>query len=121
MDTLTASVQYGDFKGEAKADNSDHDDIKALAARFGIEGAPVAVSFYSGEKGHQQVAIYTAETGGSFDDIEAQAKATGGTLRVKRHDLEGATVADLLKVFKRFSVVLRYRYPTVEEMVYEPE
>lgn len=121
METVTASVQYGDFKGEAKADNSDHGDIAALAEKFGVEGRPVAVSFDSGESGFQHVAIYTPETDGSFEDIEAQAKANGGKLRVKCHDLEGATVTDLLSIFKRFSVVLRYRFPSVQVMEYDSD
>jgi len=40
-------------------------------------------------------------------------------LRVTRHTLQGATIADLLAVFKRFSVALRYRYPSVVEMEWE--
>ncbi len=121
METVTASVQYGDFVGEAKADDADRDGIAALAEKFGVKGWPVAVSFYSGERGFQCVAVFTAETGGSFDDIEAQAKANGGKLRVKRHDLEGASVTDLLNIFKRFDVVLRYRLPSVQVMEYESD
>lgn len=121
METVTASVQYGDFVGEAMADNADRDDIAALVEKFGVEGRPVAFSFYSGERGFQSVAVFTPETGSSFDDIEAQAKANGGRLRVKRHDLEGATVTELLNTFKRFHVVLRYRFPSVQVMEYESD
>jgi hypothetical protein len=119
METVIAAVQYGDFVGEAKADDADRGGISSLAAKFGIRGTPVAVSIYSGEGGFLQVALYTPEKDGGGEDINAQAKANGGKLRVTKHTLQGATVADLLAVFKRFSVALRYRYPSVVEMEWE--
>ena len=120
METLTATVQYGDFTGEAKADNADRDDIQVLAGKYGVKGYVVGASFYAGERGHIQIYVYTMDTS-AYDDIEAQAKANGGTVTVKQHRLEGVTIEEFLAAFKRFSVALRYRYESVKVMQYETD
>ena len=120
MQKLEAVVQYGDFRGEAKADNADHGDIQALAKKHGISGAVVAVAFFSGETGKPYVYIHTAaDDSVAFDDIEETAKQNGGVLHTKRHRIDDLSYAEFFELFKRFNIVLRYRYPSVSEIEYE--
>ncbi len=118
MEILEASVQYGDFTGEAKGDANDSGGLDSLAKSHGIGGHVVGASLYSGENGYMAIAIYTTDTN-DFDKIEAAAKANGGKITVKKHDLEGVSIEKFLKAFKRFDVALRYRYPNVRVMEYE--
>lgn len=106
METLVASVQYGDFVGEAKGDRTDHQaDIDALLRERGVRGYPVAYSIYGGEN-YLAFTVYTTNVVG-HDAVMAAAAANGGVLRVRANRLEGVSFEELLTLFKRFHVVLR--------------
>lgn len=105
---MKASVQYGDYKGTAAADISDHESLEAAAERFGIDTSrfdPIGVSFYSGYEDFFSGSILALDKNNSAEN-DPYIVQIG--FDVSREEFFG--------MFKRFNVVLESRFTDYEDV-----
>jgi hypothetical protein len=115
MTQFKASVQYGDFKGTAAADNADgeHDLNHFLKGKGMIQDGEflVAASMWVGESsggklGRSYVKAYLYDKGDSnHDTVKAAIDATEGPISVRAVDIE-VTPEQFISFFKRLEVFL---------------
>jgi hypothetical protein len=113
MTHFKASVQYGDFKGTAAADNADgeHDLNHFLKGKGLIQDDEflVAASMWVGESsggklGRSYVKAYLYDKA-DHDTVKAALEATEGPIQVRAVDVE-VTPEQFISFFKRLEVFL---------------
>lgn len=111
-EVFKAQAQYGDWVGDAHADDADLAGIRAWIADQGLlkEGETVVgVKFYAGAHDFISIkALVVPEN--TYDTSKAyiDAKRAQGAIPLRQVDL-ALTAAEFLRHFKRFSVVLGVR------------
>lgn len=113
MTTFKASVQYGDWKGTAAADNADQGPLtEILRARGRIQPDEVLIAAdlwvgenHGGKLGTVFCRAYLYVGGGDFDTVQAALGSQPDPIPVKPVNLE-LTIEDFVLLFKRFNVVL---------------
>jgi len=115
MTQFKASVQYGDFKGTAAADNADgdhglNDFIKGKGliqdGEFLIAASLWVGDSAGGKLGHTYIHAHLFNHGESnHDTVKAALDAMDGPIPVRAVDVE-VTPEQFISFFKRFSVVL---------------
>lgn len=110
IETFTASVQYGDFKGTVEADDREVASLRShLDQRGLIKEAEtlVCIEIWSGdttlrqEETALQVTVFLAGQQG-YDNVKT-AVDSGEPLRVRRVNME-MSYATFFSFFKRFSI-----------------
>jgi len=115
MKHFKASVQYGDFKGTAGADNADgnHGLNDFIKDRGLIQDGEflIAASLWIGESaggklGHTYIQALLFNHGDSnYETVKAALDAMGGPIPVRAVDIS-VSPEEFISFFKRFSVVL---------------
>lgn len=120
-DSLTASVQYGDYSGTVKADRHDQRDIGDLAQKYGIDTERYFVfglDLHIGEtrqdtlaKAYVSILAVDTQVVKAFgvDPIQRYVDAHDGVLPYVEFNTD-ASLEEVLLSFKRFDVVIRNSY-----------
>ncbi|TIN10366.1 hypothetical protein [Mesorhizobium sp.] len=123
-EVLKASVQYGDWRGTAAADNADNRSIQKFLrdrGELGDGAYVVGIRLFIGENRGGKVERpwlrAVVADGSGYDDVKAQVSAAG-TLRFKEIDIE-LSLEEFFGLFKRFSIVLTSRDMGLEGREYE--
>ena len=116
--SLTGSVNYGDFEGTAAADRHDHQDLIALAKRYGVDtdqffvfGLNISVGETRDDSlGHASVAVLAVDTQATgtapyFDAIQQYVDRNPEAVQYVRFDID-ASLEEALRAFKRIDIVL---------------
>lgn len=113
MTTFKASVQYGDWKGTAAADNGDFATLDKYLDENGLKQEGeflIATSLWVGENNGKNLGsvyarafLYSGDA--SFDTVKAALDAQSGTVPVRVVVLE-MTIEQYIGLFKRFDVML---------------
>lgn len=138
-ETLTASVQYGDYSGTVEADRHDDRNLIDLAQKHGIDTERyfvIGANVYIGEtRGNvlakPWVSILAVDTSVvpayGVDPIQRWIDSHGGVLPCVKFRVE-TDLQEVLLAFKRFDLVLKNRYVNApngyrvtEEETNEPE
>ena len=115
-ENFKASVQYGDWKGSAAADNADLGTLRDVIVSKGLmeEGREflVGCDMYVGENRGENIRgpyikAYVYEQGG-HDNVAAQIASTTGPISLREVELD-LTLEQFLMLFKRFNVKLSAR------------
>ena len=115
-ETFKASVQYGDWKGTAAADDSDQIKIRQALEQQGKIKANeylVGIELWVGENHHNriekekiQIHAYVYEGTQSGNDLtKVISQLNGEPLHVRREDLS-LTLEEFVGLFKRFALML---------------
>lgn len=129
MSNFKASVQYGDFKGTAAADNADGSyDLNRYLAEKGFKKKNeflVATSLWVGESaggklGHVHVAAYLYNQSDEHDTVKAALDAAPDPIPVRVVDLE-LSIEEYVSFFKRFSIMLTRPGLNIEGREYTTE
>ena len=114
-----ASVQYGDWKGSAAADNADFNAIQKKLNESGIlKPSEFLVGFeaYAGETHGNEGPYFSCRAfiidGEKFDTAKA-AVDTQSPIRVMPRDME-LSLLEFFALFKRFDLVLTHRGLEIE-------
>jgi len=113
MENFTASVQYGDWKGTAAADDADGKKISDLLKNRGLlqEGEfVVGVRAFIGENhgGNVRdpyVEVLIAEAG-NYDTVRAMFASTPDPLPLKKVILTNLTLVEFIGLFKRLEIAI---------------
>lgn len=116
METFTASVQYGDWRGTSAADDDGKNDIRDFLVSKGLLDRDtdflIAVDVWVGENHngvvktpHINALIYD---GTGVDNLAAEISAAPDPLQVKRVSVD-LTLEEFVGLFKRFNVSLTHR------------
>lgn len=115
METIKASVQYGDWEGTAAADESDGVKMRQLLEKSGAlkaEEFVVAIELFVGESHRGKVAqpyinalLYNKA---DFDTVAAAIMATTGPVHLRKVRVD-ISLDEFLGLFKRFAVTLSRR------------
>ena len=121
MNTIKASVNYGDFEGTAAADHHDRRGLSDLAEKYGIDtdryyvfGLDVSLGEIRDDDHipSPQVTLLATDKNvvkaGSIDFVRQHAESHDGTLPYVRLNIN-ATIEDVLLCFKRINVVFTNR------------
>lgn len=115
MNTFKASVQYGDWKGTAAADDADQVGLRKYLENHGLIQAGeflIATSMWVGENhgklGSVHVRAYLYTKGEDFDTVKAALDATTGPISVRVVDIDLA-IEEFIILFKRFDLVITHR------------
>lgn len=128
METLKASVQYGDWEGTAAADDLDKGDLKDWLATRGLMDPDsemvIGVDFFCGENhpGHIErpsIHAIVAQVRGN-ENLAARLRTTPDPLPLRRVQIE-LTIEAFVGLFKRFSVVLTSPGLGVTGRTYRPD
>jgi hypothetical protein len=122
----TASVQYGDLKGTAAADQSDSGNggLLGLAALIGGKdsGWPIAMSWYIGARGVNpfvHVSLYCIPSEAGVVGVDAAKKyinERSGDIEVVRHTTTSMPPIEFLMLFKRFDIFMAARGLDIENL-----
>ncbi len=112
MNTIKASVTYGDWEGTAAADESDGVKMRDLLTQSGVINTDefvVAIELFVGEshngkveKPHIQALLLKKDR---FDSAAAAIKSMPDTLPLRKVRVD-LTLEEFIGLFKRFSVTL---------------
>lgn len=113
METLSASVQYNDWKGTAAADNADQTSFAKLLESKGVLDRKteflVATSLFIGENHNGKVEAPFIDAliapYNNMDAAQANLSANSDPLHLRRVSVE-LTLEEFIGLFKRFNVVL---------------
>ena len=110
MERFTASVQYGDWKGTAAADNADQNDLTDFLRSKNLMQSNeflVGVRAFIGENHggkvkdpHIEVLIAT-----NYDTVKTYIDATPDPVPLKRVKLQ-LTLVEFFGLFKRFEIAI---------------
>ena len=117
MDIFRASVQYGDWKGTAAADNAEFDAFYKLLLGKGLISETdflVGIHVYIGENRMGQVrppyvTAFLLEGVDNYESAEAALRSMSDPLDLKRVRIENIALNDFLGLFKRFSIAISAR------------
>lgn len=121
MAYFTAQAQYGDWSGDAEADDADVQAIRWYVKEKGIikkEDQVVGVRLYSGSN-FISISVLVVRDGNEGDFEEALRDRTR-KLPVESVDVE-LTLPEFFKLFKRFSVALAPRGIDIAGREYDEE
>ncbi|WP_108399067.1 hypothetical protein [Devosia submarina] len=108
-ETFRAEAQYGDWTGEAAADNTLENSIQALLEKRGQKQDGeilVGLNLYIGDNGYSSISGYLVS---AKDADEARVLLqSAGVPEVKKVDIE-LTPAEFLQLFKLFNVTLSWQ------------
>ncbi|SOZ12090.1 hypothetical protein [Cupriavidus taiwanensis] len=122
MAYFTAQAQYGDWSGEAEADDADLQGIRGYVQDKRIinkEDQVVGVTFYSATDDFISISVLVVRDGNEGDFEEALRDRTR-KLPVESVDVE-LTLPEFFKLFKRFSVTLAPRGIDIAGREYDEE
>jgi hypothetical protein len=117
-DSLTASVQYGDFDGTVAGDHHDQRHLSDLAQKYGIDTERyfvIGLNVHIGETrgdilGHTFVSILAVDTqvtkAASVDFIQQYVDEHEGVLPYVSFNIK-ASLDEVLLYFKRFNIVVK--------------
>jgi len=116
MGTFKASVQYGDWKGTAAADDADFNALDKYLDEKGLKHADeflIATSLWVGENhpgrlGSISATAYLHRGHRSAESVKASISSSSGPVPVRRVQLE-LTIQEYIELFKRFDVMLTRR------------
>ena len=116
METLSASVQYNDWKGTSAADNLDRGRLVDLLEERGLLNRDyeflVAIDLFIGENhGGETKPPYIScliYDKAKFQDVATAIQNEMGPLNLRSVDLD-LTIEEFVGLFKRFNVVLTKR------------
>lgn len=123
MPTLTASVQYDDWRGTAAADDADMKSIRSYLTEHGLlsdEEFLIGFEMYSGQQSTPGSRYFSAR---AFlikaKDYESAQQAVGAAaeLSVATRDLN-ISLETFLSFFKRFDVILTQKSLSVDGREY---
>lgn len=119
-----ASVQYGDWKGSAAADNADMNAIQKKLSESGIlKPSEFLVGFeaYAGETRGDQGPYFSCRAfiidGTKFETAKAAVDAQN-PIPVKARDMK-LSLLEFFALFKRFDIVLTHRGLEIEGREYK--
>jgi hypothetical protein len=107
METLAASVQYNDIKGQVALDENDNSGIQELAKQNGIDidtNFPIAFYLHAWDSDKPSVSIITTATAhDGYDNVKDYIQ-NNDPIEVKKFTFE-LSYNDFFKYFKRVSIV----------------
>jgi len=129
MGSFEASVQYGDWKGTASADDADragiHEYLKAKGLVKPSEFLLGIDFFMSGEMRDDRKldppmirCYFLQQRGSTFESVQAAVNSIQGPIPVVSRDVK-LTLLNFFRLFKRFSVVLTARDLSLSGREYE--
>lgn len=112
VQSFSASVQYGDFKGSAAADRADHGDVNEWLETKGLKQKGeflLGITLYAGENhGKHQDPIYAEfllASPAHHNTVKSMIETSSSPVPVRKVTAQ-MTVAEFFGLFKRFSVYL---------------
>ncbi|MBE7734646.1 hypothetical protein [Devosia faecipullorum] len=109
LEKFQAEAQYGDWSGDAAADNTIEDSIQSLLEARGQKGEGeflVGLDLYVDDNGYSAVSAYLVAANNAEEAQAFLANADAPEVKKVTIDL---TPADFVTLFKRFNVTLSWR------------